>query len=279
LSVILSELIPKLEYAARIPEGTDLTHRQVHILRARAYQAVSAAFARQDEPDACWVAADRAISAAELGGDPLDVIAGHFRLAHAFLRLRRFDQAEQVTTNAIAVLTPLASLPGAQPELLSLYGAIHLVQAIVSAQEGNRTSAHRYLQVAKETADRLPGDRNDYTTEFGPTNVRLRLVAVAVELGDAGEALHIAKSIDASNVSPERRARFLIDVARAHAQRRHIGEATAALYEADALAPEHVRTHHQARSVLSDLIAQAGSRVPSDLRTLAERAGVGLDVT
>ena len=46
--------------------------------------------------DAAWVAADRAISAAELAGDRLDVIAGHFRLAHAFIRLRRYEQAEHV---------------------------------------------------------------------------------------------------------------------------------------------------------------------------------------
>jgi hypothetical protein len=58
---------------------------------ARAYQAAAAAFARQDEADAAWVAADRAISAAELCGSPLEVIAGHFGLAHAFIRLERLD--------------------------------------------------------------------------------------------------------------------------------------------------------------------------------------------
>ena len=59
----------------------------------RAYQAAAAAFARQDEADAAWVAADRAISAAEPSGSPLEVIAGHFRLAHAFIRLGRLSQA------------------------------------------------------------------------------------------------------------------------------------------------------------------------------------------
>jgi hypothetical protein len=155
---------------------------------------------------------------------------------------------------------------------------MHLVQAVASAQEGDRESAHTHLQHAKEAADRLPGDRNDYATEFGPINVQLHAVAVAVELGDAGEALHIAETVDASALSLERRARFLVDIARAHTQRRHIPEATAALAEAEALAPEHVQVHHQARSTLRDLLRLAGPRRPADLQGLVERAGLGPEV-
>jgi hypothetical protein len=45
-------------------------------------------------------------------------------------------------------------------------------------------------------------------------------VAVAVDLGDAGEALDVAAGIDATNLSPERQVRLMIDVARAHARGR-----------------------------------------------------------
>jgi transcriptional regulator with XRE-family HTH domain len=279
LSKTLTVLIPRLEQAARATDRTDDERRRLHALCARAYQAAAAAFARQDEPDAAWVAADRAITAAELAGDPLDVIAGHFRLAHAFLRLRRFDQAERVTTRAIDALRPLATDPSAPPELLSLYGAMHLVQAVVSGHEGDRSAAHAHLQFAKDTAERLGEDRNDFNTEFGPTNVQLHAVAVAVDLGDAGEALDLAQHVDASRLSPERQARFLIDVARAHTQRRHIGEATTALIKADRLAPEHVRAHHHARSTLNDLLAQTGPRPSADLLALAQRAGLRADET
>lgn len=272
LSTALTDLLPRLERAARTALQDDRPRLQA--LRARAYQAAAAAFTRQDEADAAWVAADRAISAAELVGDPLAVIAGHFRLAHAFLRLRRLDQAERVTRSALDVLRPLASASDAQPEVLSLYGAMHLVQAVVNGQEGKRSAAHAHLDEATETAERLGQDRNDFATEFGPTNVQLHRVAVAVELGDAGEALDVAAKVDASGLSAERQARFLVDVARAHAQRRHIGEATAALAEADRLAPEHVRSHHQARAVLEDLLAQAGRRPPIGLAELAGRAGL-----
>jgi hypothetical protein len=81
--------------------------------------------------------------------------------------------------------------------------------------------------------------------------------------------------VDPSGLSRERQARFyIVDVARAHAQRRHVGEATAALIKADRLAPEHVRTHQAARQCLDDLLAQAGRRPPVDLTDLAQRAGV-----
>jgi hypothetical protein len=111
-------------------------------------------------------------------------------------------------------------------------------------------------------------DGNDYNTEFGPTNVLLHTVSVDVDLGDAGEALDVAARVDASGLSPERQARFYVDVARAHAQRRHVGEATAALVKADRLAPEHVRTHQ----CLDDLLAQSGRRPTADLADLAQRA-------
>ena len=273
LSAALTEVVPQLEDAVRTTNRDD-ERRRLHVMRARAYQAVAVAFARQDEPDAAWVAADRAITAAELAGDPLDVIAGHFRLAHAFIRLRRFDQAEHVITTALDVLRPAAEDKAAAPELLSLYGAMHLVYALVSGSEGDRTAARAHLAQAGAIADRIGEDRNDYNTEFGPTNVLLHTVSVDVDLGDAGEALDVAARVDASGLSPERQARFYIDVARAHAQRRHVGEATAALIKADRLAPEHVRTHQAARQCLDDLLAQSGRRPPADLTDLAQRAGL-----
>jgi transcriptional regulator with XRE-family HTH domain len=272
LSETLTALLPELERAVRQSPRKLLP--ALHKLRASAYQAASATFARQDEADASWVAADRAIAAAEFGGDPLGVVAGHFRLAHAFIRLRRLDQAERVAASALAALGPVVAGDEVTPEALSLCGAMHLVQAVIASHEGNRAAARGHLDDATAVAARVGEGRNDFGTEFGPTNVQLHRVAVAVELGDAGEALDVAAAVDASHLSSERQARFLIDVARAHAQRRHVGEATAALEHAHRLAPEHVLAHHHARATLEDLISQAGRRPPAALAELARRAGV-----
>ena len=187
--------------------------------------------------------------------------------------LRRLEQAEYVTTQAIDAVRPLVAGDDPSPEVLSLYGALHLVGALIAGQEADRAKARRFLATARKTAQRLGADRNDFATEFGPTNVQLHGVSVAVELGDAGEALDIAAQVDASGLSSQRQARFLLDVARAHTQRRHIGEATAALIEAEALAPEHIHSHGLTRSTVSDLLNLAGRRATTELGALAERVG------
>lgn len=97
---------------------------------------------------------------------------------------------------------------------------------------------------------------------------------MAVELGDAGQALDHAQSIDTSTLSPERRARFLIDLATAHAMRRQIGEALHDLQEAERLTPEQTRTHRVAHAVTRDLLQLSGIRPRPELRELAERFGV-----
>jgi hypothetical protein len=83
--------------------------------------------------------------------------------------------------------------------------------------------------------------RNDHNTEFGPLNVSLHEVAVAVDLGDAGIALRAAEGIDPSALSAERQTRFQLDLARAHAQRRQVDDALSALVRARTLSPEMVR--------------------------------------
>lgn len=271
LAPMLSPLLSDLEAAARTSRGR--RKAGVAQLLTSAYQAASAAFARQDEADAAWVAADRATLWAEDAGDPLAAVAGGFRMGHAFLTLRRLDQAEHVALQAITALRPMAERSDCAPETLSLYGAMHLLLAVVHARETDRAATREAIAAARTIAKQLGSDRNDYNTEFGPTNVELLAVSTAVDLGDAGEALDLAAAVDASVLSPERQSRLFIDVARAHVQRRHIGEAVAALLDAEQLAPEQVQTHVLVRQIVSDLLSLAGRRATPDLLDLARRIG------
>jgi hypothetical protein len=66
---------------------------------------------------------------------------------------------------------------------------------------------------------------------------------------------------------------MLIDVARAHAQRRQVSEAVAALRQAEGITPEQVRVHDQVRQLVSDLTAMQDPPL-AELRDLAERVGV-----
>ena len=148
-----------------------------------------------------------------------------------------------------------------------------------SAQRTDRngrpwTAAYEHLDRAREIAASLGENRDDFGTEFGPTNVALHAVSVAVELGDAEQALDLARNIEAEQLSSERQARYLIDLAQAHAMRRQTGEALHCLQEAERLTPEQTRTHRVARAVARDLIKLSGSRPRPELRELAERFGV-----
>jgi transcriptional regulator with XRE-family HTH domain len=271
LAGLLVPLLADLEGVARDQRGR--RRAAVAQLLTSAYQAAAAAFARQDEADAAWVAADRATRWAEDAGDPLAAVAGGFRMGHAFLTLRRPDQAEHVAVEAITALQPLVDAKDCRPQALSLYGAMHLLLAVVYAREGDRAATRKAIATARKIAARLDADRNDYNTEFGATNVELHAVSTAVDLGDAGEALDLAAAIDATGLSSERQSRLHTDLARAHVQRRHLGEATAALLEAERLAPEQVQNHHLVRELVHDLLNLAGRRATPDLLGLARRTG------
>lgn len=270
LSAAIADVLPRLEHAARA--STEEKRADIHLLLSQAYQAIAAAFVRQDEADAAWVAADRAIRAAESSGQPLNVFAGIFRMTHAFVRLKRLDQAEHAAGSAIAALRAYTSTPNPPAEALSVLGSLHLVLALAAARGGQRERARKEIASAREVASQLGEDRNDFNLEFGPTNVEVQAVSTSVDLGDAGEALDLGERIDAERLSPERRSRLLIDLGRAHAQRRQIGEALECLLRAEEVAPESIRAHAAARATIHELIALAGRSAPSELAKLAKRA-------
>ncbi|GAA0408214.1 hypothetical protein GCM10009530_70690 [Microbispora corallina] len=278
LAPVLAELIPELERAVRLATDDELKSDAREQL-AETYQAAAAMLSKLGENDAAWVAADRAAFVAESLNGPLAVAASLFRMAHVFLSLRQTPQAYEVGSTASRALESRISADPS-PEALSLYGAFQLVLAVAAARDNERAQAHKHLATARETAERIGQDRNDFATEFGPTNVRrgptlaIHAVSIAVELGDAGQALDLARDVNTSRMSHERQARFLIDLAQAQAMRRQIGEALHSLQQAEQLTPEQTRTHKAARDVARDLIQLSGGRPRPELRDLAERFGV-----
>lgn len=217
VSARLTDLLPDLEQTVRIVD--DARRPEAYLLLARTYQALAAAFVRQDEADAAWVAADRAVWAAEESGDPLHVCAGVFRMVQAFVRLKRLGQAEHAARTAIQALAAIDGQGKLTVEGMSVLGSLYLALALVHARSAQRADARTELDKARSLAQRIGEDRNDFNLEFGVTNVEIQAVSTAVELGDAGEALDIGRGIDAEGLSPERQGRLLMDLGRAHAQR------------------------------------------------------------
>jgi transcriptional regulator with XRE-family HTH domain len=266
LADLLRGLVPDLETAARaVPQDR---RAEVFELMAATYQACSAALAKLGEPEAAWIAADRAMAAAERAGNPLLVAAGAFRLVFVFISARHYDQAEETARTAAEALQRLADQ--GDPQAMSLWGGLTLQRAVVAARINDPDTAYGQLEQAKQMAGRLGEGRNDFNTEFGPANVGLQEVAIAVDLGDAGRALRAAAAVDTSGLSAERRARLLIEVARAHAQRRQADEAITALLQAEQITPELVRGHVLVRQLVSDLLTMQDPPA-AELRDLARR--------
>lgn len=251
LTDLLRDLIPDLESAARaVP---DSQRPEAFELLGTAYQGCSATLAQMGETEAAWIAADRAMAAAERAGSPLLVAAGAFRLVFVFIGARYYGQAEATAGTAADALWHLAD--DGLPEAMSMWGALTLQRAMIAAHVGEAEKAYAYLDRARAMADRLGPGRDDYSTEFSPANVALWEIAVAVELGDAGRALRAGTAVDASGLSNERRARMLIDIARAHAQLRHVDDAVATVRQAEDVAPQLTRGHPVVRQLVNDLFA------------------------
>jgi transcriptional regulator with XRE-family HTH domain len=271
LGELVTDLVPDLESAARQLDGE--AQRTALRLLADTYQAIAAVLTKLGETAAAWAATERSVAAAERAGLPLLAAAGDLRLAQAFLSAGQLDQAERVVSVMAAGLQPKVRRDSS-PELLSVWGTLNLIWAIIATRQGRERAALEFMSKAETAAKWLGEDRDDFGTQFGPTNASIQAVMVSVELGDAGAALRRAKTVDASKLLAERRARFLIDVARAYHQRRQSEDVLRTITEAEKLTPEQVRTHRYVREMVRDLLRDERRPVTSELRALAKRVGV-----
>ena len=151
---------------------------------------------------------------------------------------------------------------------------MHLIRAVLAGYDEDRTVAHDNLGTAETIAARLDPDRNDYDTEFNAINIQLHRIAIAIELGDAGQALELADQVDPSSLSPERQMRYHIDRARAFSQRRQAEEAVAALELAESTAPENFRSHQTALQTMNGLSQLVTGRAKVQLAEMAKRSAI-----
>jgi hypothetical protein len=114
-------------------------------------------------------------------------------------------------------------------------------------------------------------------TSFGPTNVAIHGIAVAVELGDVPETIRRAEQVNTAPLPVdllERRASVFIDLGRAYVQRRVDAAATAVFGQAEELAPEEVHYSVPVREALREMLKREHRYATPELRPLARRTGV-----
>jgi hypothetical protein len=89
---------------------------------------------------------------------------------------------------------------------------LHLSAALQSAVTGKTEGAHAHLPEATETADHT-GDGTFAGLNFGPRNVGVWRVALALELGEPGRVVELAREVDVAAIpSAGRQATFYGDV-------------------------------------------------------------------
>jgi hypothetical protein len=257
------------QLAARQCEGRE---RQTAAgLLSMLYQLATVTLLKLGDIETAWLAADRGVAAAERSEHPLVLGSAGRMLAYVFLDAGECERAHRV---GLAAATGLERAPQASASRLSVLGALYLKCAVAAARRGDRSAAIDLLHEAGRAADRLDADRNDFWTAFGPTNVAVHAVTIAVELGEPGEALQHARRVCVSRLPvPERRAHHLIDVATAHGQSRQDREAVRLVLAAEKLAPEEVRLPPTSRALIADILHRAPV-VGDDLRELAHRLAV-----
>jgi hypothetical protein len=270
LSVALPRLIGRTELISL--QGDDMA-ADIQPLLSDIYAVAAWSLIKADRSAAAWLAAQRAVQVAEQVDDVLRVAAATRCLSEVHMRARNFEEA---TRTAFLATVQLDAAPSTDREaILCLRGAALLSAAAAAARRGDGREAYAALKAAAVCADELGEDRFDLGTVFGPTNVAIHQVAVAVELGDTQGALRHVPAVRLDQMSAalaERRARFLIDVARSHAGQQDDQAALDALLEAERVAPYELREHRLTHELLRDLFGR--ERRSSGVRQLAARCNL-----
>ncbi len=215
------------------------------------------------------------MSAAEQSGQPILTALVSYRLTYVLANRRYPGEAIQLAMTAATALERTMNSPS--PDMLSVYGGLHLAAASAAATGYDRSATPRLLQKARAAAERLGRNANLMRTGFGPVNVAIHTMATSIRLGDARTAIDIGESLDPGTLPPAlvgRRTQVHLDLAQAYAMRRQDAAAVNLLLTAERLSPQLVRFDDRTRDVITALLRREHRASTPELRPLARRAGV-----
>lgn len=272
----LPRLITAVEGALQTVRGDDKAQDRGRLYRNAAdlYALVRTVTKRLGRVDLSLLAADRAIRAGEAADDPLRLAVSRWNLAQVLLADKEPESAETVALHGAKELKAVTA--DDDLDAVALRGSLLLVAAIAAARRGDQWTAYDRVRLVEPLARRT-GERNTLWTAFGPTNVKMFAVSVAVETGDTAEGLRLAEQVSYDrSPSIERRVAFLLDQAKGYEQRRDFAGALMMVSAAERQAPEDVRHRPAARAVLRQLVQRGRRNVAGEAARLATRVGAPL---
>jgi hypothetical protein len=222
--------------------------------------------------DVSMLSADRAMAAA-IKADDLDYrAASAWNVGMILAGQGHTEVVAELATDATAMLEP--TLADATPRRMSVYGALHLLRATQYARTGDEHGVAKALAVADRVAAKL-GERNDFRMVFGPTNVSIYRMWIAVEMSKPREAIRAAQHCDVSVLpSVERRFSYYIELARAYSIRGEDVAAVHMLLRAERESSEELRLNVGSRSIVCEQLRRENALTRSELRPLADRMGM-----
>lgn len=240
LGAQLPALLAELRAAVWTLRGHD--QERAYGLLAETYYAVDQVLSKLGHVDLASLAVDRYEWAAERSGDQLAVLVGHYRRAGELIAAADWDVAARFLESSRAIIED--QVDGEDPATLSVWGNLHLKSGLAAARAGRRQQADQHLAEARETAERIGTDRDDYRLFFGPTNVGIWSVGLAVEALDGTEAVKRADGVHFPAGTPrERVGHHHIDTARGWLLHGDREQALASLMSARLTAPQQTRYH------------------------------------
>jgi transcriptional regulator with XRE-family HTH domain len=260
------------ELSAVFHASVGAQRRQAAELLMYAYVAAKSMAYRLGYVDLVSVAVERATWAARETDNPELLAFMAEERCQIFFATGAYDAGLKFIDRAYRDYQPLLT---GHDSGLAIAGSMHLRAAIMAARDANRRNdAWDYLAQAGEAGQRIGGDTNHYGLIFGPTNVKIHAVAVAIELDDADEAIRRSEGFKPANAIPgERSSHHYIDLARAQLVTGLPQHALRSLMTAEKLAPQHTRNHPMARETVTGLV-RAHTRIPEPLRSMSRRMGV-----
>lgn len=268
LGAVLPMLLKELTVQAHQLSGTEQA-RGFRLL-SEVYTAVDSMAYKLGYMDLFTLAVERMSWAAAQADDPLLRSIAAMRRSSVFLATGGWDGGMTLLARAGQEMRD----SGTDDASLSVVGTMHLRSAILAARANRAAAAWDSMGQAAEVSGRVGRDTRDYGLLFGPTNVAIHGVAVAVELGDADEAIRRGQGMALPDDLPrERSSHHYIDLSRAWMWQGRPDKALACLTRAERLAPQRTRYHPMARQTVSQLLDQQ-RRLPEPLRGLATRMGI-----
>lgn len=246
----LPELIVELTCAAHTATGRE--REQAFWLLAAAYRCADAIAFKLGHMDLSSTAIERIRWAAEQSGDELMIATAAYVRGQTWLVTGAYASGLRALSAAGAGIERRTA---SDARAAAVYGALHMRAAVLAARGNMPADAWSHLQIAKNMAGVVGADTEYYYTSFGPANVKVHEVAVAVELGDEAEALARASGwTPPASLPAERASHHLIDLARAQVWAGDYPGALDSLLDARARSPQHTRTNPLTRETMAAIV-------------------------